>query len=72
MAADLVLIDLPGGPYRLDVVTEADGTHWFSAGAMCVCPLDPGGHWHDVAGETDSLSDLLAELVDVYLQGAVP
>lgn len=72
MPADLVLIDgLPGGPYRLAVRTDADGTPELMAMAMCMCtattgPSAGGPHWCPRAS-ADTLPELYSELLRLWL-----
>jgi hypothetical protein len=63
MAADLVLIELPGGPFRL-TITDVDGERWFTAAEACPCTA--GGHWHDVA-DAPTWHGLLHDLLTRFL-----
>jgi hypothetical protein len=71
MSAEVVFIQLPGGPYLLDITEAPDGTRQFGASEMCICPAEGDApHWHEVAADAPSLTDLFAELLTRYLQGA--
>jgi hypothetical protein len=68
---DLVLVHLPGGPYRLSFAESGAGERSFGAAEMCACPVEGGApHWHDVVPGVPSLSDLFTNLLARYLEGA--
>jgi hypothetical protein len=51
MTGPLVLLEIPGGPYRLDVSEPScSGSAWWTASEMCICSDGAGEpHWHEVA-----------------------
>lgn len=69
MAADLVLIQLPGGPYRLDITECPEGGRYFEAAEMCVCEAEDGPHWHRLPGAAPTVTDLMADLLGRFLSG---
>lgn len=64
---DLVLIQLPGGPFRL-TITESGGQRWFTAAEACPC--EPGGHWHPVE-TAPSWHELVHDLLERFLRQEV-